>query len=178
MKLEDFKEMFAAEVVSTTGGIAAGALLAFFTNKLELIPGLFILMPGFLALRGSIAASLAARISSALHMKNKMAEDERSRFGKQNLHASFLLAIVGSLFLGLVAYMGTRIAFGINEPTLIAIALIAAFISNVLLIPITFGTTVWLFKHGYDPDNIMGPYITTIGDIISIISLLIAVSIL
>ncbi|HSU72963.1 MAG TPA: magnesium transporter [Candidatus Binatia bacterium] len=178
MHWEEFKEMFTAELVSITGGIAAGTLLAFSTNKLELIPGLFILMPGFLALRGSIAASLAARISSALHRHHHSAEHENSSFGKQNVHASFLLAIVGSLVLGLVAYLGTRLAFHINAPALIFVAVMAAFISNIILVPITFLSTIWLYKHGYDPDNIMGPYITTIGDIISIVSLLIAVSIL
>ena len=80
--MNNLKEMFASEFVSVTGGVAAGTLLAFYTDKLQLIPGLFILMPGFLAMRGSIAASLAARISAALHLKNKTADTESSMFGR------------------------------------------------------------------------------------------------
>ncbi|MBI4145427.1 magnesium transporter [Candidatus Woesearchaeota archaeon] len=178
MNWEDFKEMLVAELVSMTGGIAAGTILAFYTDKLALIPGLFILMPGFLAMRGSISASLAARISAALHLHKKSAERERSYFGKQNVHASFLLAIVTSFILGIVAYAGTRLIFNVDSPAILLISVIAAFISNVLMIPITFATTVWLFKKGYDPDNIMGPYITTIGDVVSILSLLTAIYII
>lgn len=173
--ISDFREMLTAELVSVMGGIAVGTLLAFAVGKLALVPGLFILMPGFLAMRGSIAASLAARISTALHLRKKGASKERSQFGKQNIHASFLMALVVSLVLGLVAYVVTRLLFGIDVPEILFIALIAAFISNVLMIPIAFASTVWLFNHGYDPDDIMGPYITTVGDVVSMVSLLVAV---
>ena len=175
MNWEDFKEMLTVEVVSITGGVTAGALLTLFTHKVALIPGLFILMPGFLALRGSTAATLASRIGTALHLHKKSASQQKSAFVKQNIHASFLLTLVGSIFLGLASYIGTRLAFHVNEPRILLVAIIAGFISNALLIPLTYGTTVWLFKNNYDPDNIMGPYITTVGDIISVISLLLAV---
>lgn len=178
MHWEDFKEMLGAEIFGVIGGLVAGTILAFYTDKLQLVPGLFILLPGFLAMRGSIAATLASRISTALHQHKKMAESERSYFGKQNIHASFLLALVTSLVLGFLAYAGTRFFFHINAPEIILVALIGGFISNLLMVPLSFGATVWLFKHGYDPDNIIGPYITTTGDIISVISLLIAVSVI
>lgn len=173
--ISDFREMLTAELVSVTGGIAAGTILAFSTDRLQLVPGLFILMPGFLAMRGSIAASLAARIGTALHARRKGAAKERSSFGKQNIHASFLLALVVSLILGLVSYVTTKLVFGVDVPEILFIAIIAAFISNVLMIPLAFASTVWLFNRGYDPDDIMGPYITTVGDVVSIVSLLVAV---
>ncbi len=171
---EDFREMLTAQLVSVTGGLAAGTLLAFATDKILLLPGLFILIPGFLAMRGSIAASLAARISTALHQHKRGIAKDNSAFGKQNVHACFLLAIATSVLLGVVAYISTKLLFGIDAPGILLIAIIAAFISNILMIPITFASTVWLFNHGYDPDNIMGPYITAVGDIVSIISLLTA----
>ncbi len=174
---EDFREMLTAQLVSVTGALAAGTILAFATDKISLLPGLFILMPGFLAMRGSIAASLAARISKALHQHKRSAGNDQSSFGKQNVHASFLLAIATSILLGVVAYISTKLLFGIDAPGILLISIIAAFISNVLMIPITFASTVWLFKHGYDPDNIMGPYITAVGDLVSIISLLTAIAV-
>jgi mgtE-like transporter len=176
--MNDFKEILTSQLVAVTGGIAAGTILAFATDKIALVPGLFILMPGFLAMRGSIAGSLSARIGAALHQGHKGAQHEHSNFGKHNVHASFLLAIIASFVLGVVAYLGTKIAFGIDAPGILLIAILAAFISNLLIIPITFASTIWLFHHDYDPDNIMGPYITTVGDIISIISLLTAITLL
>ena len=36
-------------------------------------------------------------------------------------------------------------------------------------------STIFFYKEGMDPENIMGPYVTTIGDIVSMLSLFIAV---
>ena len=51
---KNFKEIFTAEFISVTGGLIAGSLLVFQVDKLLLLPGLFILIPGFLEMRGSI----------------------------------------------------------------------------------------------------------------------------
>jgi cation transporter-like permease len=47
-----------------------------------------------------------------------------------------------------------------------------------LEIPLTIYTTIWLFKHKFDPEDIMGPYVTTLGDIISILSIVLVVTLL
>ena len=64
---KDFKEIFATEIVAVTGSIIAGTLLTLVTNKLEALPALFIILPGFMGMKGGVGGSLGARISSALH---------------------------------------------------------------------------------------------------------------
>ncbi|HLD49254.1 MAG TPA: magnesium transporter, partial [archaeon] len=83
-----------------------------------------------------------------------------------------------SAVLGTVAYFANLYFFGVNNISIIFIALFAGIFSNIIEIPITIFTTFWLFRHGHDPNNIMGPYVTTIGDIVSILSLLIAIVII
>ncbi|MEM2916610.1 MAG: magnesium transporter [Candidatus Woesearchaeota archaeon] len=168
--LREFEEIFVSEFVSVTGGILAGFLLAHATNRLEMIPGILILMPGFLEMRGNISGALAARLSTALHLGWLKKHPGMLR---SNIAAASILAITLSAFLGIVAYIGTLLFFRINYPKIIIVALVAGIISNFIMIPITTKTTLWLFKKGHDPDNIMGPYITTIGDILSVVSLLI-----
>ena len=68
--------------------------------------------------------------------------------------------------------------FGITSAKIIYIAVAAGLMSNAILIPLTVWFNLWLFRRGHDPNNIMGPYITTIGDIISVISILAAIVIL
>ena len=58
------------------------------------------------------------------------------------------------------------------------IPLIAGIIANTIEIPLTLFTTLYLFKKGYDPNNIMGPFVTSTGDIISILSILITLTII
>lgn len=170
----EFEEILVIEFISVTGGVLAGALLAYFLDKIALIPGLLIFLPGFLAMRGNISGSLAARVGEALHL-GLLKHKKHRYFFHANNWAAFTLGVLVSLFLSIVAYLGTLWFFKVNAPQIIAIALIAGIISNILMIPLTSRVAVWLFRHGYDPDNIMGPYITTVGDVISVAALIIAI---
>lgn len=172
---KEFKGFLLVELLSITGGLLGGTMLAFATNQLELIPGLFILLPGFLEMRGSISGSLSGRLSSGLHL-----DVIKPSFGHQkiiisNIVASIILVIVISWVLGNLAYVFGILFFNIENYSIVFIALIAGIITNLIEIPLTIATTFWLFKHKIDPDNVMGPYTTTIGDIISILSLLLAI---
>lgn len=173
--LKDFGEMLSGEFISVTGGLLAGTMLAFATNQIALLPGLFILLPGFLEMRGNISGTLAARLGSGLWTGALRPRVRRNRILRGNLVADVFLAIAVSFVLGLVAYAASALLFGIYNIALIYVAVIAGVLSNIIEIPATVLVTFWLFRHGHDPDNIMGPYITTIGDIISVIALLAAI---
>lgn len=170
----EFKEIFYAEIVSVTGGVVAGLFLALFLKNVLEEPGLLILLPGFLAMRGSISGSLAARLSTALHL-GSVRPGVSNEIVKDNVAASITLSFITSLAIGIGAFIVTFFVFNISNPKLILIALGSALISNFVLIPVTTWATMWLFRHKLDPDNIMGPYITTVGDIVSVLSLLAAV---
>ncbi len=65
---EKFKEILFSQIISIIGGLIAGTFLAVHTDQLLLVPGLFILLPGFLEMRGSISGTLSARLSSGLFL--------------------------------------------------------------------------------------------------------------
>ena len=174
---KDFYEMLSSELVATTGGIISGTLLAVFTDRLFLLPGLFILLPGFLQLKGAIAGTLAARLGTELHLK-KIKPGKKSRLITENKVASFILMFFASLILGVTAYFLTFLLFKENHPTLMLLPQVAAIISSIILFPLTTRLTIWLYKNHHNPDNVMGPYVTSLGDIESIIALLIAVFVL
>lgn len=203
MVAKDTKEILIAEFISITGGLFAGTMLSFAVDKIYLIPGLLILLPGFLEMRGNISGSLSARLSAGLFLgaisskftKHKVLHLNpiktliqlykfhsrillRDRILRGNVIASFVLVIFTSLFLGVFAYLTSLFFFGIVSQKIIFVALLASVLSNIIEIPLTTMTTFWLFRHGYDPNNIMGPYVTTTGDIISILSLLLAIVII
>jgi len=176
--LKDFSEMLTSEIISVTGGLLAGTVLAFATNQIALVPGLFILLPGFLEMRGNISGTTAARLGSGLWTGALKPRIRHNRILKGNLIADIALAIIVSILLGVLAYGASYMIFGIDNVAIIYIAFIAGVLSNVMEVPATVFATFWLFKKGHDPDNIMGPYITTIGDIVSVISLLAAILIM
>jgi mgtE-like transporter len=170
----EFEEILVIEFISVTGGVFAGALLAQYIGKIALVPGLLILLPGFLAMRGNISGSLAARLGEALHLGLLKHRNWR-QFLHTNAMAAFTLSIAAAALLGLVTYGATWWFFSLNAPKIMLVAIIASIISNAILIPLTTSATFWLFRKGHDPDNIMAPYITTVGDIVSVASLILAV---
>jgi len=171
---KNFAEIFFSQIISVAGGLIAGTFLAVFTNKLLFLPGMLILLPGFLEMRGSISGTLASRISSGLFLGVIKADRPNRRIISGNIIASFFLAFCISLALGILAYFFSYFAFGIAETKIIFIAVLAALIANIVEVPLTLFATLQIFRRGHDPNNIMGPFITSTGDITSILALLIA----
>lgn len=171
--MSDFREITSAEFISITGGLMAGLILSFMLDKIYLVPGLFILIPGFLEMRGSLSGSLAARISSGLFL-GVVKPHFSDRIVKSNIIATILLVILSSVILGVFAYISSGYFFGIENVKIIFVSIIAGFVS-LLMTPVTVFTTMWLFRHGHDPNNIMGPYITTLGDLMSVAAFIIAI---
>lgn len=167
----EVKEIISAEFISITGAVIAGIVLVSMIDKLYLVPGLLILLPGFLEMRGSISGSLASRLSSGLFLGALKPKIKNNRTLRGNIIASIILVFITSLALGLMAYAVGFFLFGISSTEIIYISVIAGLLSNAIQIPLTIFMTFWFFKKGHDPNNIMGPYTTTAGDIISVISL-------
>ncbi|QQG39702.1 MAG: magnesium transporter [Candidatus Aenigmatarchaeota archaeon] len=172
---KDFTEIFAAETLALTGSVLTGVVLAIFLNRLELVPAFFIALPGFLEMRGAVGGSLSARLSSAMFVGHLKPTIRNNHILRGNVFATFVLTIVGALFLGLVAYFIELALFGIAFPQIITILLLASVISNLIEIPLTVATTFALFKRDVDPNNVMGPYVTTQADVVSVASVLIAI---
>ncbi len=176
MKLyNDFREIFFAQLISITGGLLGGLILAFATDKIELVPALFILVPGFLEMKNSISGSLSARLSAGLFLDALKPKFKNQRLLRGNAVAAFILVIFISILLGLLSYAVGFLFFGITSTKIILIAVLAGVLSNVIEIPLNIFFTFWIFRKGHDPNNIMGPYITTLGDIIGFVALYIAI---
>ncbi len=170
---ESFKEILSSQLVSLLGGLIAGTMLAIYTDKLLLIPGMLIFLPGFLEMRGNISGSFASRLSSGLFLGIIRPNMIKTRIIKGNLLASFTLVIFISFVLGLLSFLFNYFILNISTPKIILFPIIAAIIANAIEIPLTLFATLYVFKKGHDPNNIMGPFITSTGDITSIAALLI-----
>lgn len=174
----NFEEIFASQLVSIIGGLIAGTLIGVYKDELLLIPGLLIILPGFLELRGNVSGSMASRISSGLFLKVINPRKIKTHIIKGNVIASFLLAIIVSFALGILGLSFTYLVFHKLAWNLILIPVIAGIVANLIEVLITLLATFYLFKKGHDPNNIMGPFVTSTGDITSVLALLIAVMIL
>lgn len=171
----ELSDIFKGEFYSLTLGIVAGVFLVAALDKILLIPGILVLLPGFMEMRGSISGAMSARLSSGLILGKIKPIWRKNSIIKNNIIASFGLALIDSAILGIVAWAITWLIFGVSSTTVIVIALAAGIISNAIQVPFAIYLTFWFFKRGHDPNDVMGPWITTIGDIISTMTLFILV---
>lgn len=169
---KNFKEILSSELISIIGGLFAGIILAIYTENIFVIPGMLIILPGFLELKGNISGSFSARLSSGLFLKIIDPNKYNTKQIRQNIIASLFLSIFVCLILGFIAFLVNYILFGIYYYKIILIPIIAGIISNIIELPITLFLTFYIFRKGYDPNNIVGPLLTTIGDFVSVIALL------
>ena len=174
----NFREIISSQIVSMIVGLAAGTLLAIYTDKILLIPGMLLLLPGFLELRGNISGSFASRLSSGMYLNVINPKRLNTKIIRNNLLASFLLVIIVCLALGFIIFVFDYFFFGIYMPRIILLPLIAGVIANAIEITITLFSTAYFFRKGHDPNNLMGPIITSTGDVTSIISIFIAILII
>lgn len=166
----------AAQLVSLTIDVFAGLGLAFMRGSLEELPGMLIMVPAFLEMRGNIGGTLASRLGSGLHMGIIEPKLKMSKELSQNVMGSFALNVLESAVVGLLAHF-MCVIFGFKSAgllTLFLLALIAGVMSNVILMVITIVFAIKAYQKGLDPDIVMGPYVTTLGDLVSIPCLFLA----
>lgn len=171
---KEFKEILVAELVALTGGLFAGSVLSVFMNRLELIPAMFVLIPGFLEMKGGVGGSLSARLGSALHKGTLKSKNPDKRYLFSEVLVSVCLLVCTSFVLGILTFLFSGVLLGRFLVRVIFVPVIAVLISGFFETSIFIYSSVYLYRKGHDPDNIMGPYVTTIGDITSIISLVVA----
>ena len=169
------REALPFELIAVVGGIVSGIVLSGMTAEIEMIPGLLVLVPGIMGLRGNISSALGSRLSSSVHMGLVTGYDWRNRELLNNLLGSTILTIIISFFLGILSYL---VSTFLGFPTaglfkLILISVLSGVISGLLLSVVTVVLAIETFRAGLDPDNVDTPAIATIGDILSMIMIFI-----
>lgn len=157
-------------------GLFTGGFLNGIITDASIAPGLLIIVPGMLGLRGNISSALGARLSSGLHL-GYISTKKFSKGLKSNIEISILLSLFISFVLSILAWQ-TCVYIGGTCMSLINFVLIAVMtglMSGVLMSFTTSGIAILSYRHGFDPDNTTLPAAGSIGDIITIICLLISV---
>ncbi|MGB9131246.1 MAG: magnesium transporter [Methanosarcina sp.] len=167
------REALPFELIATVGGVVAGIIFSGMTNELEMIPGLMVIYPGVLGLRGNISSTLGSRLGSAIHMGLITGFDRDNPELTNNISGSLLLGLISAIFLGFLGHFVT-LALGFESAgafKLVLICVISALTSGVILSFVAVLLAIGMFRYGFDPDNVVTPSIATIGDIISMLML-------
>ncbi len=173
-------ETFTALFICAIGDLIAGILLSGMTNTLEILPGLLVLIPGAIGMRGNIFGALGSRLGSNLHIGTLSPELKKSPILDQNIISAMILTIIMSIFLAFAA-KGFCILLGFESISIIdftVISVLGGIFSGALLLPATILISIKSYENGWDPDNVTTPLIAASGDLFTIPSILLAVQIL
>jgi len=176
--VEAYREALPALGASLVGGLLAGLVLGGMRSDLRAVEGLLVLVPALLATRGNVYGSLGARLATGLHQG---LIEPRVRTGDRRIRAAAAAAlangIVASVFAATAAFtilsaLGAPVA---SLGRLVGIAVVAGLLSGSTLVVVVVTVVFAGYRRGYNPDTLVGPLVTTTGDVFGILFLLIAV---
>jgi len=166
----------AALLVSAAVSSVAGIYLGSVRENLLLIPGLMVLLPSIIHIRGSIAGVLASRLSSAMHLGEFSVDFGEGSVLGDNIRVSFVVTILIAFVLGIFAYVASWI-FGypvIGVTDLVLISVVTGILAGTVVTGITLLIALASYRYGLDLDMIAAPTVTTFGDIITLPILMIS----
>lgn len=155
------------------GQFAAGNILSNMIPIFKLIPGLIVIVPSIIGLRGNISSSLGARLGSAVHLGVINIDRIFNEETKENVRASTSLSIIMSILIGITGYLTTYLmGFPVVNPfVLTAITFITGTLAGVILAFTTVGIVAIAVRMGIDPDNVTVPALATVADVVTLLSL-------
>ncbi|MCL9813212.1 magnesium transporter [Natranaeroarchaeum aerophilus] len=172
-----YRETLPILLIALGGGLFAGLVLEEILESVERFPGLLVMVPVFLATRGNVYGALGGRIASGIHQGLLPPQFEWNERLVNAVVASFVNGIGISIVIGFISW-GALNLLGMPAAAwyeLVGIMLLAGTVTSVIMI---FGLLALIFlgyRMGYDPDNLVGPIVTTLGDIFGMLFLLISV---
>ncbi len=175
LRIVDSRQRFVALIVGVLVASSGGLVLAVSESTLSQLPGLLLLLPGAIALRGNIFGSMGSRLGTAAHMGTFGLSYRVDSVLVQNLLASGSLSLISSLILAVLA-KGTASAFGLSPAMTLAdfivISVLGGLLSSVVLAVVTTALSVGSVKYEWDLDNVVAPLVTTTGDLLTVPSLI------
>jgi mgtE-like transporter len=171
------RDGFVAHLLATATGLVAGLVLGSITHTLELLPGLLVLVPAAVGLRGNVFGALGSRLGTLVATGSFRLSRRRDTLVGQNLEASVALSIGVSLLLAFVA-KGIAEAFGVKNTIgigdFIVVSVIGALIPTAVVLGMTVAVAALGVRREWDVDNVSVPVVTAAGDVITLPSLFLA----
>lgn len=168
---------FVALTLSTATGLLAGLTLGAITDTLEELPGLLVLVPAAVGLRGNVFGALGSRLGTSIHAGTFRISRRTDTYVGQNIVTALVLSLSLSLVLAVVAKAvaeGFGVADTISLADFVVISVLGGVLPSIVLVGITVGIAELSVRRGWDPDNVEAPIVTAAGDVLTLPSLFLA----
>ncbi len=173
----DARQSLVALSLGLLAALVAGLTLGSISSTLQELPGLLVMIPAAIGLRGTVFGALGARLSTSIHTGSFTLAFRRDTVVGQNLAAAGILTVVASVALAVVA-KAVSVGFGVEGSMsvvdFVMISVVAGILSSLVLVVMTVGLAATSVRYGWDSDNVMAPLVTAAGDMITLPALFLA----
>ena len=171
------RQTLVAQSFNSSTSFVAGTVLVSITETLRQYPGLLILVPAAIGLRGNIFGAFGNRISTTIHAGTFRLSARRDTVLGQNIFASMVLTVGASLLLALAA-KGLAVATGAQHSIatldLTTVSIVGGVLGSIVVLGLTLGVTAGAVRYGWDLDNVSAPLVGVLGDVLTLPALFLA----
>ncbi|HYX79131.1 MAG TPA: magnesium transporter [Actinomycetota bacterium] len=165
-----------ALTLSTLAGFVAGLSLSHITGTLEALPGMLVLIPAAVGMKGTIFGAIGGRLGTASAAGLFEPNLEPGGVLYRNVYVAIVTTFSSSLWLAVLARLASA-ALGqtaISIWKLAVISILGGALGSVFVLVITVGLSVLSHRRGWDLDSVSTPMVTALGDMTTLPSLFLA----
>ena len=173
----DRAQTLTALAVNSTTSLVAGLTLGALTGTFDRLPGLLVLVPAAIGLRGNVFSALGSRLSTAVHTGTFSLSRHRDTVMAENVIGALVLTTGLSLALAIGAWLLATVALAVTPIPLVDLALISivgGLLASTVVLGVTVGLAVLAAQRGWDLDNLVAPVVATLGDVLTLPALWLA----
>ncbi len=171
------RQALSALTLGLFASLAAGLTLGGIHETLQDLPGLLVLVPAAIGMRGTIFGALGARLGTSIHTGTFTLSRRRDTVLGQNVAVAGVATLVASVVLAVMA-KAVAVAFGFEDTIpvteMIVISVLGGLLSSVVVLVITVSLAARSVHREWDLDNVMAPLVNAAGDLVTLPSLWIA----
>ena len=155
--------------------LMAGIVLGAMDQLLEELPGLLVLAPAAIGMRGAIFGALGARLGTGMLTGQLDGSIARRSFLGQNVEAAVVLSIVTGVVLAAAArLMGLVVGFEtISFTDLVLVSMVGAVLSSLATLGVVLALTRFAERQSWDMDAIGTPIVSAAADITTLPALIV-----
>jgi mgtE-like transporter len=162
---------FGALLLSSGGDLLAGLTLGAITGTLEALPGLLVLIPAAIGMRGNVFGALGSRLGTSIHTGTFRLSRRLDTLVGQNVAASLALSLSISLVLAVLAKavsVGFGVADSISIVDFVVISVVGGMLSSFVVLLVVIAVTAACVRFDLDLDNVQSPLVTAAGDMVTL----------
>jgi mgtE-like transporter len=171
------RQALLALFLNSSTSFIAGAFLGAITDTLAKYPGLLVLVPAAIGLRGNIFGALGNRLSTAIHTGTFRLSARPDTVLGQNVLAAAILTMGMSLILAVVAKaiaVGLGLQNTVSVADLATISIVGGILGSLVVLAGTIALSAGAVRYGWDLDNVTAPIVSVLGDVLTLPALWLA----